>query len=406
MLSPLSRVKAALQDLQQGKMVILTDHPDRENEGDLIMAAENITPEAMNFIIRHSSGIVCLSMPAEQLARLHLPFMVAPENNSSLRGTPFTISIDAAADITTGVSAADRVRTVQTACALNAKPDDLVKPGHIFPLQAKAGGVLERAGHTEGALDLVRLAGLMPAAVLCEIMNPDGTMTHGEEIEAFASTHQLKTLSIDDIITYRLTTENNIAEETAATLPVTGCNELQVIAIKEKITEREHLVLLHETTSSEPPLVRIHSSCLTGDLFASLRCDCNKQLHYSLEKIKSEGGLLIYLNQEGRGIGLFNKIKAYALQEQGYDTIEANQQLGLPVDSREYHIAANILRNRGITRVRLLTNNLSKVSALQKFGIEVTAREPVPIFCNSHNKKYLQAKKEKLNHEIFMPEGA
>jgi 3,4-dihydroxy 2-butanone 4-phosphate synthase/GTP cyclohydrolase II len=403
MQSHLDRVEQALHQLRQGRMIILTDDPDRENEGDLIIAADKITPETMNFIIRNSSGIVCLSLPEAQLTQLDLPLMVPAVENSSLRGTPFTISIDARSQIATGVSAADRVQTIRAASAATAVPDDLVKPGHIFPLQARNGGVLERAGHTEGGLDLVRLAGLTPAAVLCEIMNADGTMTRGTDLEKFAAAHGLLILTIADIIAYRLSKENNIAAETIAALPVEGCAGLQVIAVKEKLTGHEHLVILNDVETQDAPLVRIHSSCLTGDLFASLRCDCNKQLHYSLEKIKSEGGLLIYLNQEGRGIGLFNKIKAYALQENGFDTIEANQELGLPIDSRQYHIAANILRNRQITRVRLLTNNLAKVSALQKFGIEVTERVAVPIFCNQHNKKYLQAKKEKLNHAILMP---
>jgi 3,4-dihydroxy 2-butanone 4-phosphate synthase/GTP cyclohydrolase II len=403
MQSHLDRVEQALLQLQQGKMIILTDAADRENEGDLIIAADKITPESMNFIIRNSSGIVCLSLPEAQLAKLELPLMVPAIDNSSLRGTPFTISIDARHAIATGVSAVDRVETIRAASSATAVAADLVKPGHIFPLQARNGGVLERAGHTEGALDLMRLAGLAPAAVLCEIMNSDGSMTRGDELEKFAATHDLLVLTIEDIIAYRLSKENNIAAETIAALPVEGCEGLQVMAVKEKLTGLEHLVLINEVKTQEIPLVRIHSSCLTGDLFASLRCDCNKQLHYSLAKIQNEGGILIYLQQEGRGIGLFNKIKAYALQENGFDTIEANQELGLPIDSRQYHIAANILRNRNISRVRLLTNNLAKVSALEKFGIEVTDREAVPIFCNQHNKKYLQAKKEKLNHAILMP---
>jgi 3,4-dihydroxy 2-butanone 4-phosphate synthase/GTP cyclohydrolase II len=274
-------------------------------------------------------------------------------------------------------------------------------PGHIFPLLAKAGGVLERAGHTEGSLDLVRLAGLKPAAVICEIMNSDGSMARGKELLAFGKKHQLNILSIEDIISYRLQTENLITGEVSSVLPLAGCEDLTVTAIKEKITGHEHLVIENKMNSVKAPLVRIHSSCLTGDLFGSLRCDCNKQFHYSLEKIKQEGGILIYLNQEGRGVGLFNKIHAYALQDGGLDTIEANEKLGLPVDSRQYHIAANVLRNKNIHKIRLLTNNLAKVSALEKFGIEVVNREAIPIFCNQHNKKYLQAKKDKLHHEIL-----
>jgi 3,4-dihydroxy 2-butanone 4-phosphate synthase/GTP cyclohydrolase II len=401
MRSYIKRVELALSDLRQGKSVILMDDPAREDEGDLVIAGEKITPEAMNFIIRNSSGIVCLSLPAAQLRQLNLSLMVPPTDNTSLRNTPFTVSIDAKNDHATGVSAADRVETILAAIADEAVPDDLVVPGHIFPLLAKAGGVLERAGHTEGSLDLVRLAGLKPAAVICEIMNSDGSMARGKELLAFGKKHQLNILSIEDIISYRLQTENLITGEVSSVLPLAGCEDLTVTAIKEKITGHEHLVIENKMNSVKAPLVRIHSSCLTGDLFGSLRCDCNKQFHYSLEKIKQEGGILIYLNQEGRGVGLFNKIHAYALQDGGLDTIEANEKLGLPVDSRQYHIAANVLRNKNIHKIRLLTNNLAKVSALEKFGIEVINREAIPIFCNQHNKKYLQAKKDKLHHEIL-----
>jgi 3,4-dihydroxy 2-butanone 4-phosphate synthase/GTP cyclohydrolase II len=399
--SPLERVEAALRDIQLGKMIILTDDPERENEGDLVIAAEKVTPEAMNFIIRHTSGIVCLSLPQAQCEKLALPFMVAPTDNSSLRGTPFTISIDAKHPHATGVSAADRVRTVQAAIAADAVPDDLVKPGHIFPLQAKAGGVLERAGHTEGAIDLVRLANLKPAAVLCELMNLDGTMMRGAELNNFARQHKLALVSIADLIEYRYHYENLLAVTVTANLPLAGCEGLQVMAVREELTGGEHLVLMNLVNAEQPVLARIHSSCLTGDLFGSLRCDCNKQLHYSLERIKQEGGVLIYLQQEGRGIGLFNKIKAYALQDGGLDTIEANEKLGLPIDSRQYHIAANVLRNLGLRRVRLLTNNMNKVAELKKFGIDVVGREVMPVFCNQHNKKYLEVKKDKLKHEIL-----
>jgi 3,4-dihydroxy 2-butanone 4-phosphate synthase/GTP cyclohydrolase II len=400
--SPIDRVEAALQELKLGKMIILTDDPERENEGDLIIAADKVTPAAMNFIIRNSSGIVCLSLPKAQLKKINLPPMVPSTDNSSLRGTPFTISIDAKSDHATGVSAQDRVNTIQAAIANGAQPDDLVKPGHIFPLQAKCGGVLERAGHTEGALDLVSLAGLTPAAVLCELMNADGTMMQGQQIEKFSAEQQLLTLSVSDIILYRQCKENLIEEKITAALPLEGCESFQVMGIREKFTGNEHLVLINDVKikSTKPTLVRIHSSCLTGDLFGSLRCDCNKQLHYSLDRIKLEGGIIIYMNQEGRGIGLFNKIKAYALQDDGLDTIEANEKLGLPVDSRQYHIAANILRNLNITQIRLLTNNSKKVSELKKFEIDVVSREAMPIFCNQHNKKYLEVKKNKLQHEI------
>lgn len=399
--SPIERVERALSDLANGKMVILTDDASRENEGDLIVAAEKITPDAMNFMIRHGSGIVCLAMTPEQLKQLDLPLMVPAEKNTSFRHTPFTLSIDARDHITTGVSAIDRTITVQVAVKSTTTPDELVRPGHIFPLQAKCGGVLERQGHTEGAVDLARLANLMPAAVLCEIMNPDGTMTHGEQLDVFAQTHQLSILSIDDIISYRLRYENMIEEEATTMLPLDDYGTFKLTAIKDKINGHTHIVLENPNiVSTQPCLVRIHSSCITGDLFASKRCDCNKQLHYALKRISEEGGILIYLNQEGRGIGLLNKIKAYALQEQGFDTVEANEQLGLPVDSRNYFLAANILRQRHLTHIRLLTNNPLKVSDLIKYGIDHVERIAIPSFHNEHNEHYLKTKIEKLKHVI------
>jgi 3,4-dihydroxy 2-butanone 4-phosphate synthase/GTP cyclohydrolase II len=400
MQSYLENVEAALADLRQGKMIILIDHPDRENEGDLVCSAEHITPEGMNFIIRHTSGIVCLSLAEAQLKKLALPLMIPARENSSARGTPFTISIDAKHAITTGVSAVDRVKTIQATIHEQAQPEDLVKPGHIFPLQARAGGVLERAGHTEGAVDIVRLAGLKPAGVLCELMNPDGSMMQGTQLAKFAAEHTLKILSIDDIIAYRRYHENLIEEEVIADLPLESYGAFKISVIKEKIAGHEHVVLTKNVAEQENVLVRIHSACLTGDLFGSLRCDCHHQLRYSLQRISEEGGILIYLSQEGRGIGLLNKIKAYALQEQGFDTIEANQQLGLPVDSRQYYIAANVLRNRGIGTIRLLTNNPHKISALKKCGVTHITMEAMPIFANDFNKHYLQAKKDKLNHFI------
>jgi 3,4-dihydroxy 2-butanone 4-phosphate synthase/GTP cyclohydrolase II len=395
------RVKRALSDLAEGKMVILMDDENRENEGDLIVAAEKITPEIMNFMIRYGSGIVCLSTTSERLKKLNLPLMVPEKENTSMRGTPFTLSIDAREGITTGVSATDRTRTVQIAMQDDVDPDKLAKPGHIFPLQARDGGVLERQGHTEGAVDLARLAGFKPAAVLCEIMNPDGTMAHDQQIEAFAKEHELNVLSIDDIITYRLQHENFILDEVETILPIEHYGSFKATAIKDEMTQDTHIVLQKEMKDpSQPYLVRIHSSCVTGDLFASKRCDCNKQLHYALQRINEEGGMLIYLNQEGRGIGLFDKIRAYALQDRGFDTVEANQQLGLPADSRNYYLAANILRNRHFTHIRLLTNNLNKVSDMQKYGIETVERVPMPSFHNEHNHHYLKTKNEKLNHVI------
>lgn len=402
--SYIERVESAISDLRQGKIIILTDHPERENEGDFIFPAETITPEMMNFIIRNSSGIVCLSLCESYRKKLDLPYMVLSHEKTHLHGAPFTapftISIDARYGTATGVSAADRVKTIQTAIHDHAKPEDLVRPGHIFPLCAKEGGVLERAGHTEGAVDLMNLAGFKPAAVLCEVMNPDGTMTRGKQLVEFSKQHNVKILSIEDIISYRMMRENLIAEEISAELPLEYHGAFTITVFKEKITGNEHVVLEKKPKKTTSTLVRIHSACLTGDLFGSMRCDCNHQLHYSLQRISEDGGMLIYLSQEGRGIGLFNKIKAYALQENGLDTIEANEKLGLPVDSRKYYIAANILRNRGIDHVKLLTNNPAKINDLKKYGIAKVELAPIPVFCNEHNKKYLHVKMLKLHHAI------
>lgn len=396
----IERVESAIQDLKQGKMLILTDDPDRENEGDIIFPAELISAKEMNFMIRYCSGIICLSLTAAQTKKLGLPLMVPPHANTSHRGTPFTVSIEASKGVTTGVSAADRAETILAAVRDNASNADIVMPGHIFPLQAKDGGVLERAGHTEGALDIVRIAGFKPAAVLCEVMNPDGTMARGESLRQFAEEHDLKMLAIDDIINYRRYQENLIEEETTAKLP-TKHGVFDITVIKEKNSGMEHVVLTKKKSNADgATLVRVHSSCMTGDVFGSKRCDCQQQLHYSLERIAAEGGMLIYLNQEGRGIGLFNKIKSYALQEQGMDTVEANHHLGLAVDLRKYYVAANVLRNNNINHVRLLTNNLDKVADLKRYGINEVEREEIPVFCNEHNQFYLQTKKNKLNHII------
>ncbi len=399
MTSAIERVEQAIQDLQQGKMIILMDHPDRENEGDLIFPAETITVETMNFIIRHSSGIVCLSLVDAQLKQLELPLIVPQQaDNTSLRA-PFTMSIDARVGATTGVSAADRVRTIQAAINPDAKPDDLLRPGHMFPLGAKAGGVLERAGHTEGSVDLVRLAGFKPAAVLCEVMNSDGTMTRGQQLSDFSKEHDIRLVSISDLVAYRLATENLIKEETSVDLPLESYGTFKMTVIKESITGQEHVILEKKSDPSKPPLVRMHSACLTGDIFLSQRCDCHHQLHYALEQMSREGGILIYLNQEGRGIGLFNKIKAYALQQShGLDTIEANEALGLPVDARQYYIAAHFLKAKGINHIRLLTNNPAKITGLTECGIQYIDIMSIPRFSNAHNKKYLDVKISKLKH--------
>lgn len=401
MSNAIERVKNAIQALKNLEMIILTDNPDRENEGDLIAIAETMTTEQMNFMIRQGTGIVCLAMTSDKLTELELPLMVPADENTSFRGTPFTLSIDAKKGITTGVSAADRTKTIHDAVSEHTKPSDLVKPGHIFPLQANDHGVLARQGHTEGSVDLAKLAGFKPAAVLCEIMNPDGSMARGLQLTAFAMQHQMVMLSIEDIMTYRLQNEELIEAEATATLPLENYGQFQVTAIKENLTGQEHLVLTKKSDqSNKPPLVRIHSSCTTGDIFGSQRCDCHYQFHYALQEISKEGGMLIYLQQEGRGIGLYNKIKAYALQEQGFDTVEANEQLGLPADQRHYHIAASVLRMNNMNHIRLLTNNPIKVSELELFGIEKVERIPMPTFNNEHNFRYLKTKADKLNHFI------
>lgn len=410
MTAQFARVEHALKELQQGKMIILTDDPDRENEGDLIFPAEKITPGIIQFMIRYCSGIICLALPPAHVDKLNLSLMVAVGDNTSQRGTPFTVSIEAKEGVTTGVSAADRARTILAAVSDTAKPEDLVKPGHVFPLQAKHGGVLERAGHTEGSLDLVSLAGFKSAAVLCEIMNPDGSMAKGNQLREFAEKHQLTMLAMDDLIAYRLSHESLIEESISTILPMAAYGNFKLSIIKEKLNDKEHLVLESENIKPGPSLLlRIHSACMTGDLFASQRCDCHQQLHYSLERISKEGGMLIYLNQEGRGIGLLNKIKAYALQDKGADTIEANQQLGLPADLRKYYIVANILRQWNIQQVRLLTNNPHKIEDLKKYGVLDVERVAMPVFSNCHNQNYLKTKQTKLNHfintELFAKES-
>lgn len=403
----LTNVEAAIQDLRAGKMVILVDDPHRENEGDLIYPAEKVTPAIINFMVKHCSGIICMPMTEAKAQSLELPLMVPREKNTSQCGTPFALSIEAKRGVTTGVSAADRAHTIRTAAREEAMPQDLVRPGHVFPLIAREGGVLERAGHTEGSVDLMRLAGFTPQAVLGEVMNADGTMASGASLQAFAREHGIRLLAMEDLINYRLSQENLIAEETQAQLPLENYGTFDITVIKEKFTNTEHIILEKKITTltdnrieQKPVLVRIHSACATGDLFGSLRCDCHHQLHYSLTRLSDEGGLLIYLNQEGRGIGLFNKIKAYFLQEQGLDTVEANLKLGLPSDSRKYYIAANILRNKNIKRVRLLTNNPNKVNDLQRYyphGLEISAIA-MPVFCHEQNKHYLYTKQTKLNH--------
>ncbi|HVV69268.1 MAG TPA: 3,4-dihydroxy-2-butanone-4-phosphate synthase [Gammaproteobacteria bacterium] len=398
-----TKIQTAIAALKQGKMILLTDHQHRENEGDLIYPAETITPEAINFMIKNGTGIICISMLPEQLQRLDLPLMVPPENNHTQHGTPFTIPVDARHGITTGVSAADRAKTITTLMNAQSQPHDLVRPGHVYPLKARAGGVIERAGHTEGAIDIVRLAGFKPAGVLCEVMNPDGTMARGQKLAAFAEQHQIPILSIDDLIQYRLTHENQIKETASTEILLNPYGEFTLTVLQEKYFPHQHITLFKPAIDpTQSLLVRIHSSCATGDIFHSAQCDCYDQLHYSLRKISESGGLLIYLDQEGRGIGLLNKIKAYALQKTGLDTVEANQQLGLPVDQRQYYIPAHILRKLSIPAIRLLTNNPQKISGLAEFGYTAVTQEAMPSFLQASNRNYLLTKRQKLAHTICL----
>jgi 3,4-dihydroxy 2-butanone 4-phosphate synthase/GTP cyclohydrolase II len=389
-----------VEDIRNGKMVLLVDDEDRENEGDLVVAADFITPDIVNFMAREARGLICLSLSAAQIERLGLPMMVKEEQNFSPNKTAFTVSIEAAHGVSTGISAADRAHTIRIASSPTAKPSDIIVPGHVFPIRAKNGGVLKRAGHTEGSVDLTVLAGLNPAAVICEVMNPNGTMARVPDLKKFAETHGIRMGTITDLIRYRVQNETHIQEVAKAQLPNTFGEGWVVRAFTNSLDQAEHLVLqMGEINPDEPVLVRVHSECMTGDVFGSQRCDCGPQLHKSMQLIAEEGkGVILYLRQEGRGIGLANKIRAYELQDRGMDTVEANLHLGFPMDNRDYGIGAQILRSIGVSRLRLLTNNPSKRVGLKGYGLEIVERVPLIVGANRNNLEYLKAKREKMGH--------
>ncbi|PLX41684.1 MAG: bifunctional 3,4-dihydroxy-2-butanone-4-phosphate synthase/GTP cyclohydrolase II [Deltaproteobacteria bacterium] len=395
---PIKRVEKALEAYRAGKMVIIVDDEDRENEGDLAMAAELVTPEAINFMATKGRGLICLAMTEDRCDKLDLKPMVH-ENTSSFQ-TAFTVSIEARTGVTTGISAGDRARTIQVAVADDTTAYDLARPGHIFPLRARQGGVLVRTGQTEGSVDLARLAGLKPAGVICEIMKDDGTMARMPDLEEFAKEHDLLIISIADIIEYRLRKERLVRRAAEAKLPTAYGGDFKTVVYENDVDDLLHVALIKgEWEPGEPVLVRVHSECLTGDVFGSCRCDCGEQLHEAMRMIDEEGrGAIVYLHQEGRGIGIVNKLKAYALQDEGRDTVEANEELGFAADLRDYGIGAQILIDLGITRLKLMTNNPRKIVGLDGYGIEVAERVPIVITPGADNERYLSTKKQKLGH--------
>ena len=399
-MSQLNSIQEAIDDLRKGKVIIVVDDEDRENEGDFVVAAEHATPEVVNFMARHGRGLICVPLTEARCAELNLEMMVT--NNTSSHETPFTVSVDLLGyGCTTGISASDRSKTIRALVNQEIKPEEFGRPGHIFPLKAKNGGVLRRAGHTEATIDLARLAGFSSAGALVEIMNEDGTMARLPELLEFAKNFDLKIVSIQDLIKYRLDHDSLIKREVEVNMP-TEYGDFELIAFTQTNTGQQHLALVKGTwDADEPVLTRVHSSCLTGDIFGSCRCECGPQLHGSMKKIQEEGkGVIVYMNQEGRGIGLLNKLKAYKLQEEGFDTVEANLKLGFKMDERDYGVGAQILRNLNVHKMRLMSNNPTKRAGLIGYGLEIVENIPIIIESNPHNEIYLQTKKDKMGHSI------
>ena len=397
--SPFASIEEAIEEIRAGRFVVVVDDEDRENEGDLTIAAQFVTPESVNFMATHGRGLICHCLTAERCDELGLRQMT--DQNEAQFGTAFTVSIEAREGVSTGISAADRALTIQVAVDPTSTPHDIVQPGHIFPLRARVGGVLRRAGQTEAAVDLARLAGLQPAGVVCEIMNEDGTMARVQDLVEFCARHELKLVTVADLIEYRRRTEKLVERVVSVSLP-TDYGVFQAVAYRETLTGKQHVALVKgDVVGKENVLVRVHSECLTGDVFHSRRCDCGEQLERALARIEAEGlGVLLYLAQEGRGIGLLNKLRAYELQEQGLDTVEANLELGFKADAREYGIGSQILADLGLTTIRVLTNNPRKISGISGFGLTAVSQEPIEVEPNDHNRDYLDTKREKLGHTI------
>jgi 3,4-dihydroxy 2-butanone 4-phosphate synthase / GTP cyclohydrolase II len=400
MQSLLNTIEEAIADIKAGKVIIVVDDEGRENEGDFLTAARNVTPEVINFMATHGRGLICAAITEERCAELGLEMMVS--NNTAEHSTAFTVSVDLLGyGCTTGISASDRSKTIQALINPSIRPDEFGKPGHIFPLKAKNGGVLRRAGHTEATIDLARLAGFEPAGALVEIMNEDGSMARLPQLLEIAKKHDLKIISIEDLIAYRVKNESIITKDVQVKMP-TQWGDFELVAYRQTTNDQEHLALIKGTwKKDEPVLVRVHSSCLTGDIFGSCRCDCGPQLHKSMEMIEKEGkGVIVYMNQEGRGIGLLNKLKAYKLQEEGRDTVEANEELGFKSDERDYGVGAQIIRDLGITKIKLMSNNPKKRAGLIGYGLEIVDNIAIEIESNEHNKFYLQTKRDKLGHSL------